>query len=310
MHIKKAGKQPVRRIKMKYGKVTLGEVEAVINKIGGQEVWDAWLRGELTVEVKEVIRKLFDKNGRRIPPDGMKSSVCDPNASFKLIQPKIDYAARLAHLVNYFPTGTIFLSTEEFQAQSEELIERLKQDNLLSNLLKGVYLPVCFPQFVVDDYGKDMNSVFFPAVGKSYERQFPSRKFYNYRKGELEKRISIIEGSRHDKFIAKMVESPFAGIQFFPLHGFSVNADREQIKALPESILLSGGIDIATAIVAYPDVLARDYNTPGYDCAALAWRSADNSLYFRAYDDRLDFGGYGGLGSAFGSCSGGLLFLG
>ncbi|MFH0819612.1 MAG: hypothetical protein V1892_01125 [bacterium] len=290
--------------------LTGGQLKALCIKLGGMDIVNAILRDEITVEVKEMIKKLFDRNGRRIPPDGMKSSVCDPNASFKLTQPKIDYATRLARLVNYFPTGTIFLSTEEFQAQSEELIEQLKQDNLLSNLLKGVHLPVCFPQFVVDDYGKGMDSVFLPAVGKSYEEQFPGRKFYNYRKGELEKKISIIEGSRHDKFIDKMTKGSFAGIQFFPLQGFSINANREQMKALPQSILLSGGIDIATAMVAYPDVLARDYNTPGYDCAALSWRSAGGSLFFGAYGDELVFGACGYLGPANDSYSGGLLFLG
>ena len=38
---------------MKYGQVTLGRVEAVLNKLGGEDGIDRFLRGELVVMVKE-----------------------------------------------------------------------------------------------------------------------------------------------------------------------------------------------------------------------------------------------------------------
>lgn len=293
---------------MKYGDVTLGQVEVIINKIGGLENLQAILRGEMTVELKENIQKLFDKNGRRIPPRDLKSSVCDPDANFRIVQPEIDYAMRLNRLGRFF-SGVNFLSAEEFQARSKKLIEQLGQNQLLSNLLKGVHLPICLPKIKIADYGQSLENVFFPAVGKSYEEHFPSRKFYSYRKGELETQVSIIEDS-HKRLLANMDEEPVVGILFFPLQGYSIYADQEQMASLPESLILSGAMDIATAITTYPDVLARDWHTPGYDCAANSWRSAARSLCFGVSGGGLDFCSCGSLGSARDVYSGGLLFLG
>ncbi len=72
----------------------------------------------------------------------------------------------------------------------------------------------------------------------------------------------------------------------------------------------AGGMDIPVAMVMYPDILARDFNTPGLDMAALQWRSADSSLFFLADDDGLDFFRADCLAYARGDYSGGLLFLG
>ena len=70
------------------------------------------------------------------------------------------------------------------------------------------------------------------------------------------------------------------------------------------------GIDTAEAMVAYPDILARDYYTPGLGMSALQWQSADYSLLFEAYDDELYFGRRGDLGDALACYSGGLVVLG
>lgn len=254
--------------------------------------------------------ELFDKNGRRIPRD-LKSSVCDPDTSFQLVQPEINYDERLARLIRFFPEGIKFVSAGEFQDRSEALLEQLRQDELLSNLLNGAYFPICLPHFKMADYGKNLEEVFLKACRDSYVDYFiaPSRKFYNHREGELKDKVYIIEGSRHDHLIARMADEPVVGIQFFPLQGFSINADRKQMTSLPESLILSGAMDIATAIIAFPDVLARDWETPGYDCAANSWRSAGRSLCFRALDDRLGFAGAAHLGYAGDVYSGGLLFL-
>ena len=71
---------------------------------------------------------------------------------------------------------------------------------------------------------------------------------------------------------------------------------------LPESLVLSGPIDMAIVITSYPDVLVKDFNTPGYDCAAVSWKSADYSFDLRAY--------YDWLGSAYDDYSSGVVFLG
>jgi len=97
---------------------------------------------------------------------------------------------------------------------------------------------------------------------------------------------------------------------YFPacLQGFSILAARETMAPYPEGFALSGALDISVAIAMYPEVLARDWNTPTLDCAANIW-SSDSSLCFDADDHRLDFLSTG-VQEADGTSSSGLLFLG
>jgi len=44
---------------MKYGRLSLGQIEALVNKIGGMEAVEKILRGELVVRIKEVIKNFF-----------------------------------------------------------------------------------------------------------------------------------------------------------------------------------------------------------------------------------------------------------
>ena len=108
----------------------LGRMAAFIRLAGGKAVYDGALSGELTfervgnvVQIKEALRPLFDKNGRRIPCD-LAANVCDPNREFHLNQPMIDYAERLYRLVEFFPPGTGFASDVEFHGKSLALLER------------------------------------------------------------------------------------------------------------------------------------------------------------------------------------------
>ena len=94
------------------------------------------------------------------------------------------------------------------------------------------------------------------------------------------------------------------------LQGFSVHADREQMSSLPEQFLLGGALEAAACYIAYPDVLARDGNTPLLDLAAMQWQSADYSLYFYAGDGYASFDHGTTLDGAAGDCAGGLVVLG
>jgi hypothetical protein len=284
-------------------------VEALINKLGGLENLHAVLRGDKEVLLKDVILKLVDKHGRLIPSPKTKNRVCDPDKSFKLEQPRIDYSYRLDRLIWGFTVGE-FLSAEDFKQKAETLLSQLKGDELLVNLLNGVYLPVCFPRLKIADYGESFEEIFLPAVEKAYGEKYPSWDFENCRKGELAGKIAVIEGSRHQRLLDKMSVEPVVGIVFFPMRGYSVLAQRKQMYSLPSSILLCGAIDIATAIVAYPDVLARDWHTPGYACSAVSFGASAASLCFKAREDDLVFGDFVFLASASDRTSGGVVFLG
>ena len=297
-----------------------GRFEALGNILGEldkESVAEGLLTGDFRAEavgdqvvILRSIPLLFDKNGRRIPPSGLVAAVCDPNRELRLVQPEINYVQRLSCLSQFGLKWDSFPTVAEFEAKSRQLIEQIKADKQLANLLKGVHLPICLPHLVVADYGQVLEEVFIPSVGRAYTLQF-SKPFKNFRQGELQSQVTIVDGSRHERLLARMAEGPVAGLYFpNPLPGYSVHAQREQMSTLPESLLLSGGLDTATAWVMYPDVMARDFQTPGYDCSAVQWQSSECSLGFRASDDRACFGYRASLSYARDYYSGGLLFLG
>ncbi|MFY9492865.1 MAG: hypothetical protein WAP55_00015 [Minisyncoccia bacterium] len=297
-----------------------GRVEALVNTLGeldGELVADSLISGDLRAEVVDgqvVIRPveplLFGRHGRRIPPRGLVANVCDPNRNFHLVQPTIDYAKRLYRLAESFSPGTNLLSYVAFETKCRALLEQIKADRQLANLLKGVHLPVCLPHLEVVDYGQALEEIFIPSVGRAYTLHL-AKPFTNYRQGELQGQVEIVDSSRHDRLLARMAEEAVAGIYFpNPLQGYSVHAQREQMATLPESFLLAGGLDTAAAWVMYPDVLARDGKTPGYNCSAVQWLSPGLSLYFKARGGDAHFGLEGNLAGACDFYSGGLLFLG
>lgn len=296
---------------MKYGSVTLGQVEAAINKLGGQEVWDAWLRGEKTATVEDAIQLLFDKRGRRIP-EGLQANVCDANRSFRLDQPKlveeVEFVNRVLRLHGCLSIDT-GITAEQLKAETERLLVIIRENFQTTNIANCVYLPVILPKLVTDDLGAELE-LYLVGVNNSYAKTFGDREFYNHRKGTLRNEVSIVDGSRHDQLVERMKQGSVIGLHFpNSLQGFSINASREQMSTLPGGFVLSG-MDIPIAMAMYPDVLACDWKTPGLDLAALRWQSVVYSLCFRASDGGLDFVRAGDLARAYDCSSGGLLFLG
>lgn len=258
---------------------TGGQLKALVIKLGGVDVVNSFLRDEIAIEIKEVIKKLFDKNGRRIPQD-LEKNVCDPNKNFMLVRPKmntvVDYANRILRLHGSLGINTE-ITAEGFMAEINRQLEIIKGDAIISNIANGVYLPVIMPKLETADLGTAIER-YLKGVGKSYKKIFSKREFNDYRSGTLAGEVSIISESRHDVLIKRVKQGPVIGI-YFPnsLQGFSVYADREQMSALPENFILSG-LDTLIAMIMYSDVLAKDYNTPGLDMAALSWRSADAAM--------------------------------
>ncbi len=293
---------------------TTGELNALVKNLGGEENARKIQRGEMGVKLEEAVKVLFDKNGRRIPKD-FKSAACDPDKDFCLVQPRLrsvaDYSDRLIRFQKAFREGPV-MSAADLGATAKELITEIENNKSLRNLLNGVYLPIILPQLEnFTDYGKTLEEIFIPAVKYAYEKQFPGRKFNNHQENDLMGKVIIVPGTRHKKLIEEMTQGYVFAI-YFPnsLQGFSISAAHEQIVVLSESLILAGGFDTASAIAMYPDVLARDWHTPGYDLSALAGGSPDRSLYFKADDDKLTFLGGGNPGATIGHYSSGLLFLG
>ncbi len=286
----------------KYDDFTRGEEEALLNRLGGTEMGRAIGSGKYTVKIMgnevllaEAMEKLFDRHGRRIP-SGLKSEVRDANRDFYLKQPNLKametYGYALARLQTHLKCGP-FISEADFAARSLKLVEAVKANSQLANLGSGVCLPFCLPPTVVNDYGEKLEEM-LTAFGQAYTKEYPRRSFTNYRRGELKGKVKVVKGSRHEEFLAKLARGTVVGL-YCPtaLQGYSIPAAREQMATLPDNLILAGGLDIAASLIMYPDVLARDWQTPGLDMAALSWSSVDCSLYFKAdVDDARFNGGY------------------
>lgn len=262
--------------------------------------------GSVTLE-----RVFFDKRGRRIP-EGLHASICDATGRFRLnklkLKTEVDYANRIMRLHGCLGVDTKIVA-KQLKGQAERLLALIWENSQIANIANGVWLPVVLPQLTTDDLGTALEQ-YLEGVGKSYARTFGDRKFYNHRKGTLVGEVGIVDGSRHDQLIERMKQEPIMGIHFpNPLQGFSVRASLGQMSTLPERFILSG-MDTAIAMVMYPDILARKWNTPCLNMAALSWQSAHNSLFFKADVVELAFNSTDGLTSASDAYSSGLLFLG
>lgn len=227
---------------------------AVVDLFGSRENLEACLRGEKKMTLEDIIRKLVDHTGRLIPAHlGITCAVCDENRNFHIQQSTINYGEILARYTEFFPKGTLFLSAAEFKDRAEAGKERLTQDNLTSDLVKRVHMPLPLPHYAVSEYGTSMQDFFLLAVRNAYETQFPQRKFVNYRDGELAGQVSVIPNVGHDRVITLMAEGP--GMAWYfpnPMQGFSVLAQREAMKMLLQrGFTLAGAIEPALGFVGY-----------------------------------------------------------
>jgi hypothetical protein len=282
--------------------------QAFATKLGGLDNLKAVLRGEKDINLIDVIIRLFNKNGRRIPPRGLQAAVCDANRKFYLTQPPdINLAERFNRLVQAW-SGGVGMSDADFEKELALTRADFEAIELLKPLLNGVCLPLLLPQLDFTDYGNILDTVILPAAERAYLKQFPERKFVNYRKGDLAGKVSIITGVRHERIVECVKHGPQV-VLYFPnaLQGYSVRAQREQMATLPEQISLAG-FERVIGHIMYTETLARDVNTPGYDLSALQWQQPERSLCLGAYDDELRFDGEGDLGDANDCCSGGLVF--
>lgn len=292
----------------KYGNLTLGHIEAVLNAV--EPRLNDLLAGDVKLEFRQVLKDFFDRNGRRFPLN-LRAAVCDPNSNFKLArQEKVDFTARLYRLADALEMA-VPISAVQFEDETGKLIELVKTvaGGRCANVLKGVCLPAIVPLMPDADYGLALKDVYLKALQRAYKKAYPDRAFVNHQRGELANQVKIAADTRHDQFMAKAKQG-WQVILFFPnpLQGFSVLAQREQLAELPEEFSLAGGIDGLPAWTMWVDVLARDYQTPGLDFSALQWQASACSLYVNARDGSADFDSRGNLGHARGHYSGGLSF--
>lgn len=270
----------------------------------------ALARKQYSFSLVENFLRLVDECGQCIPHCGVtdKIVVSEPRLSFRR-PARFDFAQTLENQRMFFPPGTEFLSPDEFQSQIVVLLETLRGDLSVGNLLNGVHLPVCFPKMKIGDYASTIR-IFLHAVANAHSHTYSGMKFLNLLEKELETNFRLFESERFEKFLQTMAIKSQAGL-FFPdsLRGFSPSASHQQIDAFPEGFSLAGVLGTALALVAHSEILISD-DAPSLDCAAHFVQSDDDGriLFFELCVTRLYFGGRAPAASGSTSC--GILYRG
>lgn len=286
---------------------------ALYNILGGPEIVEKILSGDVYVVLKAAKRKLVDKHGRFIPLS-LSPPVVDANYDYYFHQPAEDNT----NLRQSFINMTLFLncsseiSFKDFKTRTDQVIERVKNNKQLVNLLEGPYFRIILPPISKNiDIGKTLEDVFLPAIKTAYLKQFPGRHFQNKLQGELIGQISMAEGMRYEQLIEEMSRGAVPAVLFpTAFQGFSNLAAQKVINMLSEEteekneigdlldsmnsisgqdVIISGGYDFMTAMVGYAGILARDSKTPAMDMDVLKWQSHDYGLTFTANDESLLF---------------------
>ncbi|MFH0988081.1 MAG: hypothetical protein V1763_01780 [Parcubacteria group bacterium] len=298
----------------KYGALDFGQVEALCNKLGGIEKVFAIVRGERKVTLADAIQLLVDQNGRCIPQSSVTASVCDPNKAYFFDRTgTVDFTA-LAKRAKKLFGNCVAVDGKNLEKQFVAIKEMVsnwptKDRSQIANLFAGPHFPVVLPKRTKDDYGKVIESTLLPVLAKAYEMAFPGRQFVNYKIGELAKQVEIIDDG-HRRLWDDLGKGQVAGILCYPMHGFSVDAQRQFSKLMPDFISLAGPYEAIVATSMWPKQLARDFHTPVQDYSAVSWQSPSSSLCLNAPGGKLAFSGRFNLGFAGGNCSGGLFVRG
>lgn len=209
------------------------------------------------------------------------------SASLHLKQPQyFHYAALRVRVARAFRTESPLPEADEFAVRATAIIQRLRSNPKLANVLNGCHLPLLLPQLPAryygnwkdrllgraNDYGTLLKDRFLPAVERAYQAKLPNWRLDNPMEEQLSRQISVVAESRHGRLIEQMLAGSVVAL-YFPvaLESLSVDACRQLIKDLPEEFLLSGGVDTAMALATHPDLLGIDRRTPELLMAGVQW---------------------------------------
>ncbi|MEI7611253.1 MAG: hypothetical protein WCK63_00015 [Betaproteobacteria bacterium] len=252
---------------------------------------------------------LFDEHGRRLPgPVAMANQ--KTRRHFICSQPDINYADIHARISTGLDRDCS-LSAAGFEQRAEAILDRLRADPALRNILNGAHVPFFLPQAIHQDIGKALDEQYLPAVQRSFQSRFPDYAFVNHHKGGLEGKLSIANGSRHDQLLQAMNEGVVVGHYFPCLLEYSVPAAIEQLQNIPGEILLAGGFDTCAAFVGSPELLLKSHDYPPLLwLAALKGEREDIGYHFEAYGYNLTFNRRAHLGQVAEYWASGLVVLG
>ncbi len=252
----------------------------------------------------------FDTHGRCIPAALKAAAHRESRRYFIIKQPAIDYGNIHARIKKHLAIADV-PSAEAFEQRAEAILQTLRRDPRTQGILAGVHVPFILPQASYADYGVALEDTYLNAVRDAYSETLPKYEFVNHHKSGLAGKLSIAPGSRHERLVQAMQQSPVVGYYFPCLLEYSVPAAIEQMASLPNQFLLAGGFDTSAAFIGSPDLLLR---TDGYP--PLLWLGAmqgENEAvgyHFEAYGYNLTFNRRAHLGQAAEAWANGLVVLG
>jgi len=261
------------------------------------------------MNLKKSAIPLFDDRGFRVTA-GLQSKTCKPDIAttrydrFSHDMPGYEESLGRLRVTEMVPPG---FSAAMLWARAQALKDELAADRQIAGILNNICLPVFIPSVRFDDQGSFFDTIMLSHVKSAYKEQFPGREFISHCQGRLAGQVKQINVDRQPAQTTTRPEGLVA--LFFPeaLRGFSVNAQVEQMAALPQNrFVLSGPIVMSMVFIMHPKELARDMYVPGLVAASA--RYGTNVICFRAYNDSLQVGTRNHLDEAFDSSSGGLFY--
>ena len=237
---------------------------------------------------------LFDEHGRRLPLKGMRVFNKVSRRYYRLNQPDIRFETVLCR-INEHAKGEI-ISSRMFESVCLDLMQTVKDDASIKDIFNGVHVPFVCPQVSHNmDLGKEFEKHCLSAVDSSFTKAFPQHHFKTTVQGDLplSTNLRLAAKSRYEHFLQARRQGVVVG-WYFPiaLQEYDIASQRSQMDTLPlpETLVLSGGFDVAAALVGSPDSLMNKQAYPPVLCLS-AFQHTDERLMlcFKAYGQSLEF---------------------
>ena len=247
------------------------------------------------MDIESNNQSLFDKNGRRIPFDGMRVFNDVSSSYYKIDKPSFSYETILSNSKKFSNIDSE-ITLDSFRSVCIDLKTKVQNESLLKSLFDGVHVPFICPQGNHEnDLGREFEKITLPSVASSFKSSFPNLHCKATLQGssKLEGKLYISENSRYEKFMDAHKNNSIAG-WFFPqaLQEYDIKSQQNQMQTLPfhENLVLSGALDTAAALVGSPDLLVNKNDYPPVLCLSALKHSDEHlMLCFKAYGQHLEF---------------------
>lgn len=246
--------------------LTIGQLGALVYKLGGKEVAERILRNELHLVVEdkqayllETAGKLADRNGRIIS-SGLPWLVVNPEYLADYTSPEGLWDAHTLLQAAVNATGLAperFLSSQRLEEKLEKLRDLVAFDGRIRYLLKGsraLAVPVVLPKVPKGDYLEIVRECMLPVLIQAANRYSSECHFGSPEITLQDWRVeSMVLSNRHERLFLRLQCESVAGIMFpLAFRGFSAAAALEAEQRLPENASVAGLLDGFMALALCP----------------------------------------------------------